>query len=109
MPFLSKAGLIIEPIDDINAHLKVTAQVRFLEITAETLQDDFGLVGNGDAGAGIPHRDIACETGTQIVDEGMLDQICLMDANVLARPQEGSRNLQRYDSGVPPLVCRRWP
>jgi len=42
-PLLSSAGLSIERIDDVNARLEVTAQVKFLKIAAEQLQD--GLLG----------------------------------------------------------------
>lgn len=40
---LSSAGLSIERIDDVNARLEVTAQVKLLKIAAEQLQD--GLLG----------------------------------------------------------------
>jgi AraC-like DNA-binding protein len=39
VPLLSSAGLSIEQIDDLNARLEVRAQVKFLELAAEQLQD----------------------------------------------------------------------
>lgn len=43
IPLLSSSGLSIEQIDDVNARLEVRAQVKFLELAAEQLQD--GLLG----------------------------------------------------------------
>jgi TRAP-type uncharacterized transport system substrate-binding protein len=40
-PLLLKAGLTIEQIDDRAARLSVESQIRFLELAAEALQDDF--------------------------------------------------------------------
>ena len=39
-PLLSRAGLRLEQMDDLNARLEVRAQVSLLEIAATTLQDD---------------------------------------------------------------------
>lgn len=40
-PLLSKAGLTVEQIDDNSARIKVRSQIRFLELAADTLGDDF--------------------------------------------------------------------
>jgi AraC-like DNA-binding protein len=40
-PLLSRAGLALEQIDDRGARLKVQSQIRFLELAAGALQDDF--------------------------------------------------------------------
>ncbi len=40
-PLLSRAGLALEQIDDRSARLKVQSQIRFLELAADALQDDF--------------------------------------------------------------------
>jgi AraC-like DNA-binding protein len=39
-PLLSKAGLTVEQLDDRNARLPVRSQIRFLELSANALQDD---------------------------------------------------------------------
>jgi AraC-like DNA-binding protein len=39
-PLLSKAGLTVEQIDNPGARLKVQNQIRFLELAADSLQDD---------------------------------------------------------------------
>jgi hypothetical protein len=40
-PLLLKAGLTVEQIDNRSARLKVQSQIRFLELAAAALQDDF--------------------------------------------------------------------
>ena len=40
-PVLSKSGLTIEQIDNRGARLKVKSQIKFLQLAAEILQDDF--------------------------------------------------------------------
>ena len=40
-PLLSRAGLTVEQIDDRSARIKVQSQIRFLELGADALQDDF--------------------------------------------------------------------
>ena len=39
-PLLSKAGLTVEQIENPGARLKVQNQIRFLELAADSLQDD---------------------------------------------------------------------
>src|SRR5882672_8130831 len=40
-PLLSRAGLTVEQIDNRSTRLKVQSQIRFLELAADALQDDF--------------------------------------------------------------------
>jgi AraC-like DNA-binding protein len=40
-PLLSRAGLTVELVDNRSARLKVESQIRFLELAADALQDDF--------------------------------------------------------------------